>query len=501
MPPKLALLFGAIFAFTAFRSDRRRDIGDAKGLFWPSLWYIVVASHPIGYWLLQWGVPVPGASDDPTDGSLIDRSFFLLLTIVGLRVLSKRNFRWGPTLRLNPWLTAFVIYMAISILWSQYPFVSFKRYIKVIGSIVMAMVVLTNGRQLDSIFTVIRRCLYVHLPMSIICTRYFRNIGVSFDWNGTAESWQGISTSKNTLGQIAMLGVVYFFWEVRRNWPQYGWRNIHILYLLMALYLLKGGPGSVSMTSISVCAFAVFVFLRIQSLRARPWAVRPFVLTVFCFTLIIICFVVTHSLVMFSANSVFGEMITLLGRDITLTDRTNIWHDVYEAASGNPLLGVGFGGFWIGRLANIPWNSQMTWVLGQAHSGYVDTYLQLGFVGIFLLLAAILSALPRLFEALADDFDFSCFRITMFLTIIYIDMTESVYLRGDHHLWLILQVVLWSIPRFPKSAESAIQEKASVLRHESPANRKPRSVLVSSCGGNLEPIGDYHPSIRSWRPA
>src|SRR5204863_179407 len=86
------------FVFFAFRSDRKRDIGDTKGLFWPTLWYLVVATHPAGYWLQLWGIPIPGGSNDPTEGSAIDRYFFLTLTLVGLRILSKRHFAWGGLL-------------------------------------------------------------------------------------------------------------------------------------------------------------------------------------------------------------------------------------------------------------------------------------------------------------------------------------------------------------------------------------------------------------------
>ena len=445
MPPKLALLFGAVLVFFAFRSDRKRADRVSKALFWPSLWYVVVASRPIGVWFEIWGVPLPTGGSDPTEGSLIDRLFFGLLTVIGIWVLSRRRFDWGATFRRNPWITALLTFMAMSILWSQYPYVSFKRYIKVLGSVVMACVVLTEPDPLGAFTTVLRRCLYVHLPMSIICTRYFRGIGVSFDWNGTTEAWQGISTSKNTLGQIAMLGVVYFFWEVRRHWQEYRWRNLHLLYLLMALYLLKGAE-SISMTSVSVCVFALVVFLRIQSLRSRFASIRLFVLTVFYSLAGLITLVVVHSIVLFRADSIFGGMITLFGRDITLTDRTYIWSDVYAAASGNPLFGVGFGGFWIGRMANIPWNAKMTWVLGQGHSGYVDTYLQIGLIGEFLLVVVLFTTLPRLIASLTDDFDFGCFRITLLLIIIFVNITESTYLRGDHHLWFILMIVLWVVP-------------------------------------------------------
>jgi len=446
MPPNLALLIGAVFVFFAFRSDRKRDIGDTNGLFWPTLWYLVVATHPLGFWLQLWGFPLPGGSDDPTEGSVIDRFFFLTLTIIGIRILSRRHFEWGATIRRNPWLVALLAFMALSILWSQFSFVSFKRYIKVIGSVVMALVILTQSDPLRAFGTVLRRSLYIHLPMSIICTRYFRDIGVSFDWGGTTEAWCGIASSKNVLGQVAMLGVLYFFSEIRQNWRRKGWLNLHILYLFMALYLLKGA-GSISMTSVSVCLFALMIFLRIQYLRSRPKAIRPFVLTVFSVTIGVILLVVVHSVVMFSSDSIFGHLITLLGRDITMTDRTYIWSDVYGAAGGITMLGVGFGGFWIGRIANIPWNAHMSWVLGQAHSGYVDTYLQLGFVGVILLATVLFTTLSRLLASLVDDFDFGCLRITLFLTIVFINMAETTYLRGDHHLWLILMIVLWNVPR------------------------------------------------------
>lgn len=448
MPPILALSFGLIFVVYVFRAERKRGIIASSDLFWPFLWYLVTASRPIGVWFHIWGIPLPsvGAESDATDGSPIDRYFLLFLTAIGLWILIRRNFDWSGTFRRNQWLMLFIVYMAFSILWSQYPYVSLKRYIKILGSIVMALVVLTEERPADALSTVLRRCLYIHLPMSIISTRYFREIGVSFDWSGAAESWQGISTSKNTLGQMAMLGVLYFFWEVRRHWQQHKWKSLHFLYLLMAIYLLKGSEDAISMTSLSVCVFALVIFLRIQSLRNRPASVRPFVNTIFFGTIALITLVLAHSILFFSEDSFFGMLITQFGRDITLTDRTNIWADVYTATSGNPLLGVGIGGFWIGRLANIPWNANMTWALGQAHSGYVDTYLQLGLVGGFLLAAIIISTMPKLIDSVREDYDNGCFRITLFLTILFVNITETTYLRGDHHLWFIFQIVVWMVP-------------------------------------------------------
>jgi len=474
MPPKLALLLGTIFVLFAFRYDRKNAQPVSKALWWPTIWYMVVSSHPFGYWLQMLGIPLPGASDDPTDGSLMDRMFFGILTGIGLWILSRRRFRWGPVLRSNPWITALIVFMAASIFWSQYPFVSFKRFIKIIGSVTMAMLVLTDDNPREAFVTVLRRCLYVHLPMDIICVKYFRDIGVAWDWNGTMHSWNGISATKNVLGQVALLGTLCFLWEVKRRWKEKRWRNFHMLYLLMSLHLLRGSEQNISVTSVSVCVFAVTIFFWMQTFRNRPAAIRPFAYAVFSAVTLLVILVLVHSVVLFSADSVFGKAITLIGRDITLTDRIYIWHDVYAAASGDPLLGVGFGGFWIGRLANIPWNEHMTWILGEAHNGYIETYLQLGWVGGFLLAGMLFSTLPKLLNHLADDFDFGCFRVALFLTLLLINVTESTYIRGDHHLWLVLMMILWDVPRAENTAPVTVTQEAE----NSPATDWPQQMTA-----------------------
>jgi exopolysaccharide production protein ExoQ len=445
MPPKLAVLIAAVFVLAAFRSDKEASQWPSDGLFWPTLWYVIVASRPIGVWLDIWGVPLPGGGGDATDGSAIDRYFFSVLTVIGVTILSRRRVDIGAIVRSNPVVTCLLLYMAISVVWSAYPFVSFKRLIKMIGSVVMALVIVTHPRRFDAALTVLKSCLFIHLPMSIIFTRYFRDLGVTFDWSGSSESWIGIATSKNTLGQVAMLGLICFSVVLRQNWSRKRFQFFPMAYLGMALYLLRGSSEAISMTSVSVAAFATIVLYRLQAYRSLPAQARPFVVAVFSAVVALILLVAAHSIFLFSADSVLGTMVTMFGRDITLTDRTYIWSDCYAAVS-NPLLGVGFGGFWIGRLVNIPWNASMTWVLGQAHSGYVETYLQLGLIGVLLLAMLVFTTLPKLLRELETHFDDGAIRITLFLTILFVNVTESVFPRGDHHLWLLFLVALIHVP-------------------------------------------------------
>jgi O-antigen ligase len=423
--------------------DRERRIGLSLALCVPLLWYLTCATRPLGVWLYIWGIPLGGGEGE--DAGFVDRYYYLFLTLVGLAVLAQRRFNWGAALARAPWLFALLVFMALSIAWSGYPYISFKRFVKVIGASALALVVLTDPRPAAALLTLLRYALYLHLPLSIICNKYFRNISVQFGWDGSGQMWQGLATSKNTLGQVAMLGFIYFLWEVYREWRTRGWRNPHLAYLLMAAWLLKGSDSGLSLTSLFVCVFASITFLRLQHLRRQGRTTAPFARQVFGATLALATLVYLHGIFLFDADSLFGKVITTFGRDITLTDRTHIWAGVYDAARGSFFGGIGYGGFWIGREANIAWNATMTWILGQAHSGYVDTFLQLGAIGLILMLGLIISTFRRLLATEQLDFDFFAFRLTLLLTITFINITESTFLRGDHHLWFVFMVVCWSI--------------------------------------------------------
>lgn len=465
MPSTLALFLGLALAGVCIWRASRAEGGFPLALLWPTLWYMVCSSRPFGSWMVTWDIRLPLISDIGGEGSPMDQFFYLSLIALGWRVLARRSFSLSLLFRENRWPALLLMLMAASILWSDYSFTSLKRYIKVIGSLTMVLVILTDERPYRAMQTVLRTCLYVHLPLSIVCIKYFRNLGLEYSYSGTSHFWQGIATSKNTMGQVAMLAVVYFAWDLFQNWRARGWRHINTLYLLMGVYLLKGSNHGVSKTSILVAALAVSVLFCVHLLRQRPQLLRRFTTLTLVSGLSLVVFIVTHSIVAFDDDSFLGSLVKIFGRDITLTDRLYIWQDMYRMAAGNPLFGVGYGGFWIGREANIPWNTH-TWVLGQGHSGYVDTYLQLGIAGWCILAGIILSTHRRLVASLATNFDFAAWRLSLFLVVLFVNLTETTLLRGDHHLWFIFTACIWQIPAPVAAAEWEEQPAEEVFAEE-----------------------------------
>src|ERR1022692_4011303 len=107
MPPKLAFLLGILFVAFVYRVvERRRAANVFPALFLPLLWYILVSSRSTGVWLSVLGVPLPSGGGD-TEGSIVDRTVYFVLCLIGLCILSRRNIEWGPTVLTEDWAPSY----------------------------------------------------------------------------------------------------------------------------------------------------------------------------------------------------------------------------------------------------------------------------------------------------------------------------------------------------------------------------------------------------------
>src|SRR4051794_14289491 len=116
--------------------DRERKAKTSLGLWVPFVWVFIGASRPVSMWL---GFAAADTPDQILDGSPADRNAFLIMLLIGLVVLVQRNARTQALLRKHPWLVAYFIYCGISVIWSDFPFVALKRWIKFVGDLVMVL--------------------------------------------------------------------------------------------------------------------------------------------------------------------------------------------------------------------------------------------------------------------------------------------------------------------------------------------------------------------------
>ena len=151
------------------------------------------------------------------EGSPLDAWFYFALIMAGFYVLNKRQISLSEIVRNNHWLIDFFLYCFISIVWSDFPFVAFKRWIKVLGHPIMALIVLTEPDPQEALIRLMKRCAYVVVPVSILLIKYYPELGRVFDPWGRAIN-TGITTDKNALGADCLILGYFFFWYLLQTW-------------------------------------------------------------------------------------------------------------------------------------------------------------------------------------------------------------------------------------------------------------------------------------------
>lgn len=230
--------------------------------------------------------------------------------------------------------------------------------------------------------------------------------------------------------------------------------TLELVLLGLTLYLLRGSKTCHSSTAIVGFVISVGILFGLESIKKKAARARRIVL-VGTLVFILVAPAVYFLFEAFDTTPV-QFVLDATGRDLTLSDRTILWTDVLNNAANNPVLGVGFGAFWVGRealtLYAFPnWDKKTPWRPHQGHNGYIDVYVDLGLVGEALVLLMIWSALAGALKELETNFEFGRIRITFLLAILMNNLTEASLLKGTHSLWFMFLLVGLNIPRMSVS--------------------------------------------------
>ncbi|HTV62235.1 MAG TPA: O-antigen ligase family protein [Verrucomicrobiae bacterium] len=447
MPPTLALYLTLGFiAFLFWRDARGRPEG-TSALWLPFFWVIVGSgSRFLSQWLDIFGIHTGGITVE--DGSPIDAAFYLLLILAGIRVLHQRRINFATFFRNNHWVAIYFAYCLLSVLWSDFPYVASKRWIKLFGDPVMALVILTEPEPLESFALLMKRCAYVMLPVSILFIKYFPWLGRGFDdWTGVAHN-TGIATNKNELGFDCWILGSALFWHLLQVWnraPGKARRSELVLcvgLLGMDVWLLHEAQSATSLVAL-VLGAAIMLGVNFRWVNVKRIGVY-------------ICAGVIGCVLAGAAFGLFGDVIHLLGRNETFTGRTDIWRMLWNWKI-NPVIGTGFESFWLGeRREEI--QSQLSF-LNEAHNGYLETYLNLGYVGVGLTMALLLATYAKARRSLLANFEWGRFRLAFLFAFIVYNWTEAAF-RLNAFPFFMFFIIAIDYPARQFAAEEQITDLA-----------------------------------------
>jgi O-antigen ligase len=140
----------------------------------------------------------------------------------------------------------------------------------------------------------------------------------------------------------------------------------------------------------------------------------------------------------------FGHgVLQTMGRDPTLTGRTEVWNVALRYA-GDPLLGTGFESFWLGERLEKIWNIYW-WHPNEAHNGYLEVFLNLGLMGIVLLATLVGAGYRNVIRALRRDPEAGSFNLGYFVAALAYNFTEAA-IRTFQPVWVIFLLTTFAVP-------------------------------------------------------
>ena len=177
MPPAIASVVFALLILGLFWLDRDQSSRTSGALWIAVVWWLLACSRSVGQWL-QMGTPMDQLTADRIlEGSPIDLLVYSGLLALGLVVLVKRRSQVVKLLQANGPIILFFLYCAVSILWSDYPEVAFKRWNKALGDLVMVLVVLSDREPSAAFERLLARTTYLLVPLSVLLIKYYPDIG------------------------------------------------------------------------------------------------------------------------------------------------------------------------------------------------------------------------------------------------------------------------------------------------------------------------------------
>lgn len=435
----VAFLLCTAFVLFLLGLEKRASRGVSLAVWIPTIWMMIGASRPLVTWFTSTQQLGQVTYANNESGSSLDRWTLIGLAAIGIVLLARRRFDWLGAMRRHVWLLVLLTYMFLSTLWSDITLVALVRWAREWIAIVMALLLMSEVNPREALASLFRRSAYILIPFSLVLIKYYPALGRRYGRYSGTEMWTGVTGQKNELGRLCMISVLFLLMALYRRWggrPLLGgryqaWADVSIV--LLGLYLLI---GSRSATSLATLIVGVATFLALRWFQKLRFSVPQAGL------LALVLFLLGYGVSVPFMGGSNVAFTSVLGRDESLTGRTEIWADVMPARSQQPLLGYGFGSFWTDarrQLYEIP----------TAHNGYLDILLELGEVGLAFYTAWLLSCARKLHRAIAQDYDWASFAICMLLVALVYNATESALNSLSDYMTAVVVLAVFVVPHKP----------------------------------------------------
>lgn len=332
---------------------------------------------------------IENVEDIGTSNLVNQISFSLIFILSAISLVSVKEKLYSLLLR-EKFLTIFILWCALSLIWSEFSFVAAKRLFQIVALVLAGYAFLLHDYNYNDLLKNIKWIMYPYLVLSLISSLV---IPEALDPN--FHTWRGLTTDKNNLGQIGLACFVFAV-MIYKNEENFYSRMTAIVMIAVSILLLIGSMSSTSIIIFAVILSFSFVFFISKFFEEIGYS------KIIAYLIILFLSLAAISVLTF-APEVVSQFTELFGKDSTFSGRTDLWTYISFEISKHFWLGTGYQSFWLVENVNIEMLYKVfVWLPNQAHNGYLDIINEVGFIGFILFLFFLVNFFFRISKVSYD---------------------------------------------------------------------------------------------------
>jgi len=364
----------------------------------------------------------------------------LAIALLVLLLLLRRFHHVMKSMPMLHWGGIFAVLAVVSAIWSQDPMITMRRAIPFLLSTLFALYFASRfdlDEQLSILWITMIALSVATVLISVLVPSYGLDVSP-----GHTHDWRGVFTQKNACGRAMAFAIAITLAKGRVNLP----RAFSLLLFLFVLAM--SGSRSFWLVGLSVFVLAALLaFLKRYDLVSRA---------------VIISIAVLLGVVTLALGVIFAsDILALLGRDATLTGRSDIWREVWRAILKRPLLGYGFSAFWIG-LKGEAFNviTMLGFVVLHAHNGFLEIMLELGGTGLAIFVLSYLRACYLALRLIRSKYiEQAVWPIFVLFLIVLSNMDENSLLIYNGIFWVLYVIALVDLELLQQLSSGSVEAR------------------------------------------
>jgi exopolysaccharide production protein ExoQ len=353
------------------------------------------------------------------DSSIIRFIYFLIyIATFFLLVL-----RWRKSMYfLNKfrWVFPLLIFAVCSLFWSFDQATTLKDTFTLIGSSSFGLY-LASRYTLKEQLHLLAWTFAINIILSIVFVIVLPKYGTM---GGIHQGkWRGVFLHKNGLGSVMMYSSMVF---LILSYQSKKYKLLLYTGLSVSILLMLISSSSSATINLIILMFACFIF---QIVRLPYLVMMPISI------MVMIAGGLLYFVLMDNASYIFES----IGKDSTLTGRTQLWPLVIDMIWKHPWIGYGYGGFWKGLDGESAYVLRGAgWLFNHPHNGYLALWLDLGFLGMGLFLIAYLRSFSQaLYWVRISKIALDIFPLISIIYVAIASLTESSLLQSNSLAWIL----------------------------------------------------------------